>query len=387
MLKLLKTLLLALLIAAVLCSASEDTEKESDLADFIAYAPNLGKEGEKFHFKDEAKILTLFEKRDFRLAVLIHGFKSDLSFDIFPKLKDTFFSIPEDDLRPDYVILVDWRKQSNFKLDFSFGYVIAAQNTLIIGNQLAGVLDILRLKRNVDPQNMHLIGFSLGAHVAGFAARNAILNHGFPKKIGRISGIDPAGPRFENYMNHLNKDDGAFVDIIHANGGNNILRSKLGMMTPVGHVDFYPNGGSRQCKNDLMSCSHNTAPKYYEASIRNRDICTFQAVKCESYEQFTKDFKSCDDVHLNITMGFYSFQGNPRGNYYLDATELEPFCIGKGPKANFGSTHKEADTSYVGAFISVGVIVALFLLFGALYWRRENARLSKARSVEEDANE
>jgi len=38
---------------------------------------------------------------------------------------------------------------------------------------------------------------------------------------------------------HLSRADATFVDVIHTDGGN------LGFARPIGHADFYPNGGSR----------------------------------------------------------------------------------------------------------------------------------------------
>lgn len=54
-------------------------------------------------------------------------------------------------------------------------------------------------------------------------------------------GLDPARPAFEDCIgpeNHLDRTDAEFVDIIHSCAGF------LGFKSPIGHVDFYPNGGS-----------------------------------------------------------------------------------------------------------------------------------------------
>lgn len=60
--------------------------------------------------------------------------------------------------------------------------------------------------------------------------------------MGRITGLDPARPSFEGNPIHqrLSDDDASFVDVIHTNGGS------LGYGPSIGHVDYYPNGGSRQ---------------------------------------------------------------------------------------------------------------------------------------------
>jgi len=40
----------------------------------------------------------------------------------------------------------------------------------------------------------------------------------------------------------IDKSDANFVDIIHTNGNG------LGLIKPLGHIDFYPNGGIAQLK-------------------------------------------------------------------------------------------------------------------------------------------
>lgn len=78
------------------------------------------------------------------------------------------------------MVMVDWQKGAAGP-----SYPIAAANTQLIGRQLALLLaDIVSL--GADPASIHIIGFSLGAHVAGFAGR-AVQQRGI--HIGRISGI------------------------------------------------------------------------------------------------------------------------------------------------------------------------------------------------------
>ena len=64
---------------------------------------------------------------------------------------------------------------------------------------------------------------------------------------GLIAGLDPAGPWFEHndYSNGLNPSRARLVDVIHTNG-EEFIAMNLGTMKPLGHVDFYPNGGGRQ---------------------------------------------------------------------------------------------------------------------------------------------
>jgi len=55
-----------------------------------------------------------------------------------------------------------------------------------------------------------------------------------------LIGLDPACPGFmiiPLQREHLSKDDGEFVDVIHTAGGT------FGCLDSLGHFDFYPNGG------------------------------------------------------------------------------------------------------------------------------------------------
>lgn len=138
------------------------------------------------------------------------------------------------------VICVDWENGANFP-----NYVRAAANTRLVGKQLAMFLRGLQQYKRLDLNRVHLIGFSLGAHVSGFAGAEL-------PGISRITGLDPAGPLFESQhpKARLDSTDATFVDVIHSNGENLILGG-LGSWQPMGHVDFYPNGGRVQhgCSN------------------------------------------------------------------------------------------------------------------------------------------
>ena len=70
------------------------------------------------------------------------------------------------------------------------------------------------------------------------------------------AGLDPAGPFFSlnDTETRLDASDGDFVDIIHTDGGT-LTGNELGFLPPIGHIDFYPNGGKTQpgCKNVELS--------------------------------------------------------------------------------------------------------------------------------------
>ena len=146
-------------------------------------------------------------------------------------------------------------------------YVRAAVNTRLVGKQVAILVENINesIGKSITPRT-HIVGFSLGAHVAGFAGTQL-------KNLSRItgrfivgmiessvhtwpfSGLDPAGPLFEGYDGkvRLDKNDADYVDVIHSNG-ESLIVGGFGTWEPIGHVDFYPNGGRAQrgCQHFLV---------------------------------------------------------------------------------------------------------------------------------------
>ncbi|RZC36887.1 Lipase and/or Abhydrolase 6 domain containing protein [Asbolus verrucosus] len=218
--------------------------------------------------------------------VLIHGFGSDCSHIWIYEMRSALMAVEEVN-----IICVDWEKGAILP-----NYVKATANTRLVGKQLAMLLKGLVDNNVLSLRSTHLIGFSLGAHVAGFAGAEL-------GNLSRITGLDPAGPLFESQdpRARLDQSDAGFVDVIHSNGENLILGG-LGSYQPMGHVDFYPNGGRMQkgCSNLFVGavsdiiwssavegrslCNHRRAYKFFTDSVSPR--CHFPAFPCESYEDF-----------------------------------------------------------------------------------------------------
>ncbi|KAI5754107.1 hypothetical protein M8J77_005799 [Diaphorina citri] len=158
-------------------------------------------------------------------------------------------------------------------------------------------------------------------------------------------GLDPAGPLFESQdpRSRLDSSDAQFVDVIHSNGENLILGG-LGSWQPLGHVDFYPNGGRMQkgCTNLFVGavsdilwsatevygrslCNHRRAYKFFTDSVLPR--CNFPALACESYEKYLEgNCFNCTDPTKCGNMGYYADKSTGRGTLYLLTRDEEPFC-------------------------------------------------------------
>lgn len=65
------------------------------------------------------------------------------------------------------VLAVDWSRHAATPW-----YQTAAQSTEAVGSHLAALLDHLANTQALRAADTHLVGFSLGAHVAGHAGKN-----------------------------------------------------------------------------------------------------------------------------------------------------------------------------------------------------------------------
>jgi hypothetical protein len=83
--------------------------------------------------------------------------------------------LPQDDVN---VILVNWQKAARGQ------YFRAVSNAELVGRQAGKVL-MSMVNMGTDPSDIHVIGFSLGAQVAGFIGET-LKSNGL--KLGRITG-------------------------------------------------------------------------------------------------------------------------------------------------------------------------------------------------------
>jgi hypothetical protein len=75
---------------------------------------------------------------------------------------------------------------------------------------IARLVNSLIERYSISAVRFHIIGHSLGAHTAGYAGERI-------PNLGRITGLDPAGPYFENTPTRVRLDetDANFVEAIH----------------------------------------------------------------------------------------------------------------------------------------------------------------------------
>lgn len=274
------------------------------------------------------------------------------------------------------VVVVDWAGGS---LPL---YTQATANTRLVGLEIAYFINFLKDKYGLKPEDVHIIGHSLGAHTAGYAGERV-------EGLGRITGLDPAEPYFQGMPTNIRLDpsDAALVDVIHTDGSSiflleNWIRNTpralpwtpsvslpsigYGMSEPCGHIDFYPNNGKEQPGCDLsdtpplpltliregieeasrvlVACNHIRAIKLFTESINSP--CPYMAHRCNSYQHFLQGrcFSCSENSTGCAVMGLNVHKTNhvPGSKYFVTTGKKEPYCryhyrvtldLAKPPKA------------------------------------------------------
>ncbi|XP_022097181.1 pancreatic lipase-related protein 2-like [Acanthaster planci] len=249
-----------------------------------------------------------------RTVVIIHGWGETDNKAWVKELKDALLD------KADFnVITVDWEEGAD-----ELNYMKSVQNIRVVGREVAMTVGYLHTETGLDRTLVHLIGHSLGAHAAGYAGKRL-------RNIGRITGLDAAGPGFENTDAdcRLDRSDAKFVDVIHTSS-NSLLEGGAGIEQKIGHMDFYPNGGQNQpgCRWWMLGCSHARSHAYFIQSLR--DTCQFPSVPCQELADFlTGKCRSCGRGDCP-SMGYEAaWSRSSYGSYYLKTLRKSPYCSPK----------------------------------------------------------
>ncbi|XP_045101019.1 pancreatic triacylglycerol lipase-like isoform X2 [Portunus trituberculatus] len=259
--------------------------------------------------------------------VLYHGFSND---GLIAWIRDAKTAILKQcDCN---IITVDWKLLAAAPWYFS-----AVSNVYKTAKHTASLLDWMAGEVGLMPKQLHITGHSLGAHCAGLTGK--YIKTGLAS---RVTGLDPAGPLFYFVSNdkRLYKTDAEFVDVLHTNGGS-IIKGECGLTEPLGHVDYYPNGGQHQpgCLLgeglevfeyvDLLkgACSHMRAPLLWIESIAAvPPALPFTSWPCSDWDTYSSGkCPTCGQGCLN--MG-YQTKTNLRGSYFLRTKAAAPYALG-----------------------------------------------------------
>ncbi|XP_026245194.2 lipase member H isoform X1 [Urocitellus parryii] len=225
------------------------------------------------------------------------------------------------------VVVVDWNRGATTVI-----YTHAANKTKKVAIILKEFIDQM-LAEGASLDNIYMIGVSLGAHISGFVGEM------YDGQLGRITGLDPAGPLFNGRppQDRLDPSDAQFVDVIHSD------TDALGYKEPLGNIDFYPNGGLDQpgCPQTIFGgikyfkCDHQRSVYLYLASLR--EDCEITAYPCDSYRDYRNGkCTSCGTPEQSCpVLGYYADNWKdylkqkdpPMTKAFFDTAEKEPFCM------------------------------------------------------------
>lgn len=293
------------------------SEPEKVNTKFLLYSRSNRNSPERLDYRPNSPLgrLTQFQQRK-PLKLLVHGFFESGNIQWIKDIKDAL--LDEEDCN---VIIIDWSGGAK-----QLSYIKAAGNTALVGRQASLLVQRLieSSRGTLGPDQVHMVGFSLGGQIAGFFARHFKETTG--KLIARITPLDPAAPLFDNTSSSVSEKDAAYVDVIHTSGGDMIVVGQLGIERPVGHVDFYPNGGMMQpgCKPLDIACDHLRAPAYFLESLRNKQ-CRFQSTPCQGGFRALERGR-CQTRGQAGLMGYFSNTVAGRGVQTLVTNAKSNYC-------------------------------------------------------------
>ncbi|KAJ6658347.1 hypothetical protein lerEdw1_020619 [Lerista edwardsae] len=154
----------------------------------------------------------------------------------------------------------------------------------------------------VPETSIHLIGVSLGAHVGG------LVGHFYEGRLGRITGLDPAGPKYTRASREerLDPGDALFVEALHTD------------------ADSY----------NYLICDHMRAVHFYISALE--DSCPMVAFPCSSYTDFLAGhclncanpfLLSCPRLGLLDSGGVNMEKLPTEVKVYLATATTAPYCV------------------------------------------------------------
>nr|XP_045624520.1 pancreatic triacylglycerol lipase-like [Procambarus clarkii] len=271
---------------------------------------------------DPTKVNTIIESsfRPRKTYIIIHGFLGWGTEPWILSLKDKLLDVLDCN-----VISVEWPAGQGWML---LTYYTAVSRVLGVANDTTLLIKSLAAHKALHLKDVHFIGHSLGAHVAGIASKP------YGGKIGRITGLDPAGLTYRNVPaeQRIDSSDADYVDILHTNGCYNFWdpwRDCYGLNENLGHSDFWPNGGEHQpaCRqaNGEYGCDHMMAYKYFLESLDyGIDSTLFLARNCSNWNDYEEGFCSCGENAQY--MGFF-VDTRVGGIFYLETNSTSPYAV------------------------------------------------------------
>ncbi|XP_046745772.1 phospholipase A1 2-like [Diprion similis] len=249
------------------------------------------------------------------VAFLVHGFTSEANNSRYQNLTQAW--LKKYDVN---IISVDWKEgacSGGIALTQYLSYPKSIENAHEVGRNIAEFIAKLISDYGIPLENMLMVGHSLGAHVVGFSSKE--LQKENIGTIPQIIALDPAGPGFltSPCSDRVCETDAEFLQVFHT--------SDLGIIWPLGDVDFYYNGGHYQpgCSLTDVSCSHGKAVDYLTYSFEDSD-CNIIGKKWTWFIGVPPK-SECSNSTCSIP-GIKAYEYPARGSLYVDTKNLSLSC-------------------------------------------------------------
>lgn len=288
----------------------------------------------------------------------VHGWTGDGGSSMNERIRDAYMELGDFN-----VIYVDWGAGAQTP-----NYIAARNRVGPTGTQVGVFIRFLSEVSGARTSDMTIIGYSLGAHVAGFAGKKLAGQF----RLGAIVALDAAGPlfSFDRPDQRLDVRDADYVETIHTNIG------VLGFSEPIGHASFYPNFGRRQpgCGVDPAgSCAHGRSHRLFTESLTTE--VGFYARQCRSINDISRG--NCVQDGADQMMGGEPTDKGARGIFWLPTNSRSPFAKGDSwLEARIWSTQRWI----LIVSLCVGIPVIVIILIICFYTKNKKLNAFKCTS-------
>ncbi|XP_028898953.1 uncharacterized protein LOC114804495 [Zeugodacus cucurbitae] len=244
--------------------------------------------------------------------ILIHGWLGGANAGIYQTLVPAYLRQGTGNYN---VFTVDWGRGA------VADYLTASYRVKPVGKVLAKFIDFLQREAGIRYEDLHVIGFSMGAHIAGIAGK-----HIQTGRLPVIYALDPALPffRYDNFDERVAITDADYVEVVHTSVGS------YGYDRPLGHVDFYVNYGSAQPGCFLNECSHFRAFHIFAESLQSKAVLRAHGCDVKLWQDMIKHRRCLMGTGRQMALG-----GDPTnvtalrgrgGVFYLATNAAAPYA-------------------------------------------------------------
>lgn len=262
---------------------------------FLLYTRSNPTEAQELMINDTVSLYNSHLNRLHPTRIVIYGYRNKLQDEIVTLIRDAY-------LKKGYfnVIVVDWFEMANSLYPMAVGAVP------IVGHQTAKLISVLQNLKLIELYQLTIVGFSLGAHCAGYAGRAL-----HPQKVDSIVALDPPYILFD-LKTAVSRNDANYVQVLHTD------TTFLGFKEDLGHVDFYPNFGKMQpgCWWMDVFCTHFRAFHYFAETIA--DPSAFMGQQCVDYKEIDQETCTNSGVVLCRRMGGEPLDKLAKGVFFVE---------------------------------------------------------------------